>query len=65
MTLDIPLWLKSDGFDKSPFHNCAIEQLTDLTVENLRYFDKHRGVVGACKFLNVIQGRDEEEEAYW
>jgi hypothetical protein len=65
MTLDIPLWLKSEQFAHTPFHNRSVEELTDLTVDNLRYFDEHRGRVGQCKFLNVIQGRDEDEEAYW
>jgi hypothetical protein len=65
MTLDIPLWLKSEQFAHTPFYNCSVEELTNLTVENVHYFDKHRGVVGECKFLNVIQGRSEEEEDYW
>jgi hypothetical protein len=65
MTLDVPLWLKSDQFSAKPFYSCSVTQLTDLTVENLSYFDKHRGVVGNCKFLNVLHGRDEDEEAYW
>ena len=65
MTLDMPLWVKSPARKKSPFHYCSVEQLTDMTVENLRYIDKHRGVVGNCKFLNVLQGNDENEEEYW
>jgi hypothetical protein len=65
MTLDVPLWLKSEQFAGTPFYKCTVEQITDLTVENLCYFDKHRGAVGQCKFLNVIQGRTEEEEEYW
>ena len=65
MTLDMPLWVKSSARKKSPFHYCSVEQLTDMTVENLRYIDKHRGSVGNCKFLNVLQGNDEKEEEYW
>jgi hypothetical protein len=48
-----------------PFHHCSVELLTDLTVENLRYISDRRGLVGKCKFLNVIHGNDEEEEDYW
>ena len=65
MTLDMPLWVKLGKYKQSPFHHCSIQQLTDLTVENLRYIDRHRGVVGNCKFLNVLQGNDEDEEEYW
>ena len=65
MTLDMPLWVKGDQFKKAPFHNFSIEQLTDITIENLRYIETHRGVVGNCKFLNVLQGNSEAEEAYW
>jgi hypothetical protein len=65
MTLDMPLWLKSEQSSASPFHHCSVDQLVDLTVENLQFFEKNRGRVGNCKFLNVIQGRTEEEEDYW
>jgi hypothetical protein len=65
MTLDMPLWVKLPKYKASPFHHCSVDLLTDLTVENLRYISNRRGVVGNCKFLNVIQGNDEEEEDYW
>jgi hypothetical protein len=65
MTLDMPLWVKLPKFKGSPFHHCSIELLTELTAENLRYISDRRGVVGNCKFLNVIQGNTEEEEQYW
>jgi hypothetical protein len=65
MTLDIPLWVKLPKYDTSPFHHCSTGLLTDLTVENLRYISDRRGVVGNCKFLNVIQGNDETEEEHW
>ncbi len=61
----MPLWVKLPKYDASPFHHCGIELLTELTVENLKYISDRRGVVGRCKFLNVIQGNDEEEEQYW
>lgn len=65
MTLDMPLWVRLPRHKELPFHHCSVELLTDLTVENLRYFSQRRGLVGKCKFLNVIQGNDEEEEDYW
>ncbi len=64
-TLDMPLWVKSGRYRSSPFHYCSLGSLTDLTVENLRYIERHRGAVGDCKFVNVIQGRDNAEEDYW
>jgi len=65
MTLDMPLWVKLPKFAGSPFHHCSTELLTELTVENLRYISDRRGVVGKSKFLNVIQGNNDEEEQYW
>jgi hypothetical protein len=65
MTLDMPLWVKGDQFKETPFHNFSVKQLTDLTVDNLKYIDKHRGLVGNCKFLNVLQGNTEAEESFW
>jgi hypothetical protein len=35
MTLDMPMWVKLPKYKTSPFHNCGIELLTELTVENL------------------------------
>jgi hypothetical protein len=65
MTLDMPLWVKLPKYKTSPFHHCSVDLLTDLTVENLRYISDRRGVVGKCRFLNVLQGNDEKEEDYW
>jgi hypothetical protein len=65
MTVDIPLWVRMPKFKNSPFHHCGLEILTDLTIENLRYISNHRGVVGNCQFLNVLQGNDDDEEEYW
>ena len=64
-TLDMPLWVKSDRYRSCLFHYCSLGLLTDLNVENLRFIERHRGAVGNCKFVNVIQGRDEAEEDYW
>lgn len=49
---------KSAGFSTG-FMACLIR-----TKQNNRYFTKHRAT-GKTKLLNVIQGRNEEESAYW
>lgn len=63
MTIDIPTWCLGD--EKSPFCNLNINQFTELSVENLRFISDHRGVYGNCKFLNVLQGKSEEQEEHW
>jgi hypothetical protein len=66
MTLDMPLWVREPKYRSiSPWHYCDVELLADLNVENLRYISDHRGLVGNCQFLNVLQGRNENEEDYW
>jgi hypothetical protein len=65
MTLDMPLWGRLNKWRGSPFHHCNVEDLTAVTVDNLKFIDQRRGVVGGCKFLNVLQGEDEAEEEYW
>jgi hypothetical protein len=63
MTLDMPLWATtSDGAD-SPFHHCSVEQLTAMTVENLRYIESNRQ--GKTLWLNVVQGLDESSTKAW
>lgn len=56
MTIDMPLWATLPHGGDSPFHNCSPAQLTQLTVENLRFIDRNR--LGQTKWLNVIQGLD-------
>ena len=65
MTLDMPLWVTLAKYAESPFHKCSVELLTDLTVENLRYFADHRGEYSHCNFLNVLQGLTDEQDDYW
>jgi hypothetical protein len=65
MTLDMPLWVRLAKYAESPFHKCSVELLTDLTVENLRYFADHRGEDGPCSVLNVLQGLTDEQDDYW
>lgn len=63
MTLDMPLWATTDAGSSSPFHDCTIEQLTNMTVDNLRYIDIQRQ--GNVKWLNVVQGNDEQTTKDW
>lgn len=63
--LDIPLWTRNSQHATSPFHYCSIAQLTEMTIDNLRFIDRNRTGAGTCKFLNVLQGENREEEDYW
>lgn len=63
MTLDMPLWAQMPANKSSPFHKCSTEQLIDLTVENLRFIDRHKR--GNTKWLNVIQGTTTEDMKMW
>ena len=63
MTIDMPTWATASSKSASPFHNCTIGQLTELTVENLKFIDTHRK--GRTKWLNVIQGVDFEMSKLW
>ena len=63
MTLDMPLWTVDKP--NSPFSKLSINQLTELSVKNLQFFDSKRGKYGDCKFLNVLQGTSEAEEQFW
>lgn len=63
MTLDMPLWVLDKGNESSPFHRCTIDDLTALTVSNLKFIDAHRQ--GRTKWLNVIQGYDEKSIKTW
>ena len=62
MTLDMPLWVRKAKSKSSPFHGLTIDQLADLTVENLHLTEKIRR---RCRFLNVLQGEDQAEADYW
>lgn len=63
MTLDMPLWAATDSGADSPFHSCTMEQLTTMTVANLRFIEMHRK--GNVKWLNVVQGIDEQTTRDW
>lgn len=66
MTIDIPLWvIDNKKNNKSPFRNCSKQDLIDLSVENLQFIQKNRGIYGNCKYLNVLQGDTEQDEEDW
>ena len=65
MTLDMPLWAMKPQFRNSPFHHLNLQQLTELTEENLQFMQSERGKYGSCKLLNVLQGEDDAQEKYW
>lgn len=64
MTIDIPLWIIGKE-QKSPFVNCSKQNLIDLSVENLKFLQAHRGEFGNCKYLSVLQGDSEQDEEDW
>lgn len=58
MTLDMVLWTNQtiNPNSKSQIRNLSIQQLIDLSVDNLRYFSDNRGKAGkSTKFLSVLQ----------
>jgi hypothetical protein len=63
MTIDMPLWSATKFGTESPFHSCSVEQLTDMTVENLKHIEQH--TEGRTQWLNVVQGNDEATTRYW
>lgn len=65
MTIDMPLWVKDKGNEASLFHNLSIQELLNLSVDNLRFIQNNRGKLGACKYLNVLQGSTEADEELW
>ena len=63
MTIDIPIWTQQEEI--SPFKHLSSLELTELSEENLRFISDKRGVFGNCRYLNVLQGRSEQEEQHW
>jgi hypothetical protein len=37
MTIDMPLWAREPANAKTPFHKCTVQQLIDLSLDNLEY----------------------------
>lgn len=63
MTIDMPLWAREPQNSKTPFHKCSIEQLIELSVENLDYIK--RNTRGTTKWLNVLQGTNAKDSKQW
>lgn len=63
MTIDMPLWARDPANSKTPFHKCTIEQLIDLSVENLDYIQRNSN--GSTKWLNVLQGTNPKDSKQW
>lgn len=59
MTLDMVLWgsKEANKDSKSVLRNLSVDQLIDLSVDNLKFFSDNRGHVsgGGTKFLSVLQ----------
>jgi hypothetical protein len=65
-SLDMPLWVRNNKTtNKSPFRNCTAEQLIEISVENLRFFNDNRGRHRDLKLMSVLQGNSIEEEQAW
>lgn len=63
MTLDIPLWAMTVDGRNSPFHRCNAQQITAMTVDNLRLIEEN--LDGTTQWLNVIQGSNAQDIAAW
>ena len=59
MTLDMPLWVLQDpkAQKSSPFAKLSVDQLIDLSYDNLKYFADNRGKAtgSRAKYLNILQ----------
>jgi hypothetical protein len=63
MTIDMPLWARDAANKDTPFHKCSVEQLIDLSVENLDYIKRYSN--GNTKWLNVLQGTNPKDSKQW
>jgi hypothetical protein len=61
----MPLWVRRAEFNGTPFHQCSVATLLQLTIENLKYLEYNRGKWGNCKYLNVLQGDNPTDEDIW
>jgi len=62
MTLDVPT-RAVDNYLKTGIK--SFDECLDATIINLKYIDKHRQGPEKCRFLNVLQGRTDEETEVW
>jgi hypothetical protein len=63
MTIDMPLWARLPQFKHTPFHKCSVQELIDLSVDNLKYIKVNTN--GDTKWLNVLQGTEENDSKLW
>jgi hypothetical protein len=63
MTIDMPLWATLPKGADSPFHKCSLQRLMEMTVENLQFINARRQ--NRTKWLNVVQGLDEQTTLAW
>jgi hypothetical protein len=63
MTIDMPLWARVSTTGKSPFKVCSVDQLIKMSVENLKFIRDNKR--GGTKWLNVLQGVEEEDSRLW
>ena len=69
MTIDIPLWVNRENETNSPFRVCTTKDLISLSVDNLEFLLRRRGLWNnrkhTCKYLNVLQGDKGKDEDIW
>jgi hypothetical protein len=63
MTIDMPLWAREPQNRNTPFHKCSIEQLIELSIENLDFIKRNSN--GSTKWLNVLQGTNQKDSKQW
>ncbi len=63
MTIDMPLWAREPANAKTPFHKCSVEQLIELSLDNLDYITNKSN--GSTKWLNVLQGTNPKDSKQW
>jgi len=63
MTIDMPLWAKFPSNKDTPFHKCSIDELIELSVENLDFINFNQR--GNTKWLSVLQGIDAKDSLQW
>ena len=63
MTIDMPLWVTISKTTSSPFRICTIDELIQLSVENLKFIKQNS--TNKTKWLSVIQGTNIKDSQKW
>jgi hypothetical protein len=63
MTIDMPLWAREPARKGTPFHKCSVEELIEMTVDNLKYIQNNKR--GNTKWLSVLQGTTAKDSKQW